>query len=147
MIVEYSRDQSLLDVAPNLFTSHHYHQLGGQLNQTATRVTLNSDRLREEKDGKDDLRFELRLNFQRYPYSILCSFQIWYLFIPQLAPLAKHISIIPRIADKLALEESHVEAGGVVVDELEEEHLHRQFVLILQVCLWDFCCTVKGNKT
>lgn len=38
---EYSRDQSFLDVAPHLFTSHHYHQLGGQLNQTATRVTLN----------------------------------------------------------------------------------------------------------
>lgn len=36
----YSRDQSLLDVAPHLFTSHYYYQLGGQLDQTATRVTL-----------------------------------------------------------------------------------------------------------
>ncbi len=67
-----------------------------------------------------------------------------YLFIPQVAP--KHISILSRIADKLALKESHVEAGGIVVDELEEEHLHRQFVLILQVGLGNFCQMVKGNK-
>lgn len=67
----------------------------------------------------------------------------WYLFIPQFAPLAKHISIISRIADKLALKEGHVEAGGVVVDKLEEEHLHRQLVLILQVGLRNFCQIVK----
>ena len=50
---QYSRDQSFLDVAPHLFTSHHYHQLGGQLNQTATRVTLKVDRLREWRNGKE----------------------------------------------------------------------------------------------
>lgn len=68
---------------------------------------------------------------------------IWYLFIPQVAPFAKHISIISRIANKLALKESHIEAGGVIVDKLEEEHLHSQFVLILQVGLWNFCHTIK----
>lgn len=64
---------------------------------------------------------------------------MWYLFIPQFAPLAKHISIISGIADKLSLKKGHVEARRVVVDKLEEEHLHCQFVLILQVGLWDFC--------
>lgn len=38
--MEYIRDQSLLDVPPHLFPSHHNHQLGRQLNQTATRVAL-----------------------------------------------------------------------------------------------------------
>lgn len=70
----------------------------------------------------------------------------WYLFVPQSAPLAKHVGIIPRIADKLALKESHIEAGGVVVDKLEEEHLHRQLVLILQVGLGNFCQISKGQK-
>lgn len=70
-----------------------------------------------------------------------------YLFISQFAPLAKHVSIITRVADKFALKESHVEAGGVVVDELEQEHLHRQFVLILQVGLGNFCQIIKSNKT
>ncbi|KAF3854927.1 hypothetical protein F7725_022982, partial [Dissostichus mawsoni] len=98
--VEYSRDQSFLDVSPHLFTRHNDHQLRGQLNQTATRVTLN------------------------------CA--------------AKHIGIISRIADKFALKESHVEAGGIVVDKLEEEHLHRQFVLILQMGLGNFCHNHNG---
>lgn len=62
-----------------------------------------------------------------------------YLFISQFAPFAKHVGIISGVANKLALKESHVEAGGVVVDELEEEHLHRQFVLVLQVSFGDFC--------
>lgn len=35
-----SREQSLLNVPPHLFPSHDDHQLCGQLNQTATRITL-----------------------------------------------------------------------------------------------------------
>lgn len=52
--LDYLRDQSLLDVAPHLFTGHHYHQLGGQLNQAATGVTLNVDRSRERRDEGGD---------------------------------------------------------------------------------------------
>lgn len=48
----YLRDQSLLDVSPHLFTSHHDNQLSGQFNQTAARVTLNTDRMIQEY-GKD----------------------------------------------------------------------------------------------
>ncbi len=40
---------------------------------------------------------------------------------------------------KFAFEEGHIEAGGIVVDKLEQEHLHGQPVLILEVGLWDFC--------
>lgn len=71
---------------------------------------------------------------------------IGYLFIPQFAPLAKHVNVVARIADKLALKEGHIEAGGVVVDKLEEEHLHCQLVLILQVGLGDFYKTKKQLK-
>lgn len=49
--LDHSRDQGLLDVAPHLFTGHHDHQLGGQLDQTATRVALNAGRLREALRG------------------------------------------------------------------------------------------------
>ena len=53
---------------------------------------------------------------------------------------------------ELPLEEGHVEAGGVVVDELEQKHLHGQPVLVLQVGLWDFCgknqvCTVNTRRS
>lgn len=69
-----------------------------------------------------------------------------YLLIPQFAPLAKHVSVVAGIADKLALKERHVEAGGVVVYKLEEEHLHCQLVLILQVGLGDFYKTQNSEK-
>lgn len=76
----------------------------------------------------------------KHPYQscALQSRSIWYLFIPQFARAAKHVGVISRIADKLALKERHVEAGRVIVDKLEKEHLHCQFVLILQVGLWNF---------
>lgn len=77
---------------------------------------------------------------------VILDILISYLFIPQLAVCAEHVGVVSRIANKLSLKESHVEAGGVVVHKLEEEHLHRQFVLVLQVCLWDFC-RVRFNKT
>lgn len=35
-----SRQKSFLNVPPQLFSSHHNHQLRGQLNQTASRVAL-----------------------------------------------------------------------------------------------------------
>lgn len=35
-----SRQQSLLNVPPQLFPSHNNHQLRGQLYQTTTRITL-----------------------------------------------------------------------------------------------------------
>ena len=41
------------------------------------------------------------------------------------------------MADELPLEEGHVETGRVVVDELEQKHLHSQLVLVLQVSLGD----------
>lgn len=48
-MIWYSRNQSLLYVSPHLFASHHYNQLGGQLNQTATRVTLNLNGMRQKQ--------------------------------------------------------------------------------------------------
>lgn len=64
------------------------------------------------------------------------KYTLTYFLIPQ---LAKHVGVFAWVSHKLALEEGHVEAGGVVVYKLEEEHLHRQPVLILQVGLWNFC--------
>ncbi len=45
-----------------------------------------------------------------------------YLFI---SPLAEHVGIVSGVAHKFALEKGDVEARGIVVDKLEEEHLHR----------------------
>lgn len=62
-----------------------------------------------------------------------------YLLIPQPAPLIEHICVFTRVAHKLSFKEGHVEAGGIVVNKLEEEHLDGQFVFILEMCFWDFC--------
>lgn len=51
---------------------------------------------------------------------------------------AQPVHRVPRIADKFALEECDVEAGGVVVDKLEQEHLHGQAVLIISLGPWEF---------
>lgn len=47
-----------------------------------------------------------------------------YLFISQPTPFAEHVGIFARVTHKFALEKGDVEAGGIVVDKLEEEHLH-----------------------
>lgn len=62
-----------------------------------------------------------------------------YLFIPQPAPLTEHVCVFARVAHKLSFKEGHVEAGRIVVNKLEEEHLDGQFVFILKMCFWDFC--------
>lgn len=62
-----------------------------------------------------------------------------YLFISQSAPWPEHVGVVSRIPHEFALEEGHVEAGGIIVDELEEEHLYRQLVLVLNVCFGDLC--------
>ena len=59
-----------------------------------------------------------------------------HLLVPQ---FAEHVRVVTGMTHKFAFEEGHVEAGGVVVDKLEQEHLHGQPVFILQVGLWDFC--------
>lgn len=74
--------------------------------------------------------------------SSVCVEQRLHLLVPQLAP-TKHVGVVSGVAHELPLEEGHVEAGRVVVDELEEEHLHRQLVLVLQVRLGDFCQSQK----
>lgn len=61
-----------------------------------------------------------------------------YLFIPQRA-LSEHVFIFAWVAHKLSFKEGHVEAGGIVVNKLEEEHLDGQFVFILDMCFWNFC--------
>lgn len=68
-----------------------------------------------------------------------------YLLVSQRA--AEHVHVFPRIAHELSLEEGHVEARGIIVDKLEEEHLHGQLVLVLQVSLWDFCNARKNPFT
>lgn len=62
-----------------------------------------------------------------------------HLLVPQAAPFTKHVCVITRVTHEFAFEEGHVEAGGVVVDKLEQEHLHRQLVLVLQVGFGDLC--------
>lgn len=62
-----------------------------------------------------------------------------YLFIPQPARLTEHICVISRKAHKLSFKEGHIEAGGIVVNKLEEEHLDGQFVFIFEMCFRDFC--------
>lgn len=59
-----------------------------------------------------------------------------HLLIPQ---FAKHVWVVTRITHKFSFEEGHVKAGRVVIDKLEQEHLHGQPVLILEVGFWDFC--------
>ena len=36
--------------------------------------------------------------------------------------VSNNIFVRPRVANKLALEESNIEDGGVEIDELEDEH-------------------------
>lgn len=52
------------------------------------------------------------------------GFQI-YLFVSQPTPFAEHVGIVARITHEFALEKGDVEARRIVVDKLEEEHLHR----------------------
>lgn len=58
-----------------------------------------------------------------------------------IAVLSQEVDGIPGEAHGLPFEEGDVEAGGVVVDELEEEHLQGEAVLIVrlgprQLCGW-----------
>lgn len=62
-----------------------------------------------------------------------------HLLVPQPAPFAKHVLVLAGKTDKFSLKESNVEAGGVVVDKLEQEHLHGQPVLILMVGFGNLC--------
>lgn len=62
-----------------------------------------------------------------------------YLFISQPTPFAEHVGIFARVTHKFALEKGDVEAGGIVVDKLEEEHLHCQLVLILHMGFRNLC--------
>lgn len=69
-----------------------------------------------------------------------------YLLVPEAAQsVVEHVCVFTRVTNKLSLEECHIEAGGVVVDKLKEEHLDCQPVLILQMGLWDFCGTKEGS--
>lgn len=54
---------------------------------------------------------------------ILMGCQV-YLFISQPTPLAEHVGIVARVTHKFALEKGDVKTRGIVVDKLEEEHLH-----------------------
>lgn len=62
-----------------------------------------------------------------------------HLLISQFTPLPKHVGVVAWVSYKLAFKEGNIEAGGVVVDKLEHEHLHGQLILIFQMCLGDFC--------
>lgn len=69
-----------------------------------------------------------------------------HLLVPQTAAFAKHVHIVAGKTDKLALKEGNVEAGGIVVDKLEQEHLHGQPVLILRVGFGDLCTKKKKKE-
>lgn len=49
------------------------------------------------------------------------------------AVLSQQVDGISGEADDLPFEEGDVEAGGVVVDELEEEHLQGKAVLVVRL--------------
>lgn len=70
-----------------------------------------------------------------------------YLFIPQPTPLIKHVCIFARVAHKLSFKEGHVEAGGIVVNKLEEKHLDGQLVFILDMRFGNFCSEKAQNIT
>lgn len=65
--------------------------------------------------------------------------QTSHLLISQFTPLPKHVGVVAWVTHKLAFKEGNIEAGGVVVDKLEHEHLHGQLVLIFQMGLGDLC--------
>lgn len=154
--VEDSRQQCFLNVPPQLFSSHDDHQLCAQLNQTASGVTLGQ----QEVFAFISHTFVWWIscwNQSIYEAAIMCwckedlcpvHFDVGlkqvnqkkpHLFIPQIGPFAKHVGIVTRIIHKFAFKEGYVETWGIVVDELEHEHLRGQPVLILQVGFGDFC--------
>ena len=47
--------------------------------------------------------------------------------------------VMARVARELALEEGHVDQGGVEVDELEDEHFERQVVVELRLGAMHLC--------
>lgn len=64
-----------------------------------------------------------------------------------IAVLSQQVDGIPRETDGLPFEEGDVEAGGVVVDELEEEHLQGEAVLVVRLGPRQLCglCQMGGG--
>lgn len=113
-----------MDVVPYGLPTHDDGELSGQLDQAATRIALQGDRgtqvrVRSNKWRRSDRRAR-REGGKDEPN----------LFI---AVLSQEVDGVPGEADGLPFEEGDVEAGGVVVDELEEEHLQGEAVLVVRL--------------
>lgn len=50
------------------------------------------------------------------------------------------------MADCFSFNKGDVEAGGVVVDELKQEHLHRQAVLVVSHGPRELCCPITNKN-
>lgn len=66
-----------------------------------------------------------------------------YLLIPV---LSQKINWFPRMANRFSFHKGNVEAGGVIVDELKEEHLQSQAVLIVSHRTGKLCCPSRDGK-
>lgn len=63
-----------------------------------------------------------------------------------IAVLSQEVDGVPGEADGLPFEEGDVEAGGVVVDELEEEHLQGEAVLVVRLGPRQLCGAARGGR-
>lgn len=131
-----SRQQGFLDVPPQLLSGHDDHQLCRQLYKTASRVTLERQEVcRLERDAFENTDWSSFIG-EKY-ISFFQSLRHTHLLISQFAPFPEHVWVFTRKAHKFALKESHIEARRVIVDKLEEKHLHGEPVLVFQMGLWD----------
>lgn len=66
-----------------------------------------------------------------------------YLFV---TVLSQEINRVSRKANCFPFEEGDVETGGVIVDELKEEHLQGQAVLVVCLGPRKLCCCASDKK-
>lgn len=66
-----------------------------------------------------------------------------YLLVPV---FSQKINRVSRKADRFPFGEGDVETGGVIVDELKEEHLQSQAVLVVRLGPRKLCYCVSDKK-
>lgn len=121
------RQQDFLDVVPDGFPAHDDGELRRQLDQTASGIALQA----ENKTVKSSQARGDERNKQEAD-----------LFI---TVLSQDVNRLSGIAHCLPFEEGDVKAGGVIVDELEQEHLQGQAVLVVRLCPRELCRGGRGS--
>lgn len=113
-----------MDVVPNGFSTHDDGELRRQLDQTASGIALAETMKPSTPVGAtEETKKEA------------------YLFV---TVLSHNINGVPRKADCFPFEKGDVETGGVIVDELKQEHLQGQTVLVVRLCPRELCWTARG---